>query len=335
MLINWYPWLIKPYKEIIQQHQIGKAHHSILINTCRGVGVLNFLWAITRWLLCKNRQEIKSCGKCHSCYLMMSNNHPDWYQLKIKNNTNILGIDIIRKIIDKTFQTSQQNGEKIIWIPNISYISNSGICALLKILEEPPINTWFFIVNYNALNVSSTLRSRCFSYTLFPPSEKKSTIWLKKNHYCKNELLSLTALRITEGAPLLAKKIIQGNLWLERKLFFFNLENAIYKKQLFNLLFFFTKKKIYVNIYIDWLCYLLFDVVKWKYNLFPYVQNLDKKKFITYLSLNCTITFLDHSIQSWIICRHRLTHIMGINYELLLAEQLLNWEKKIFYNEKI
>ncbi|CAL4043290.1 DNA polymerase III subunit delta' C-terminal domain-containing protein [Buchnera aphidicola] len=334
MIINRYPWLIKPYKNIIHQHQVGKAHHALLINTYPGIGVLNLCWSITRWLLCKKKQGIRSCGQCHGCYLMTSNNHPDWYYLKTKNNTDLLGVEIIRNTIDKIFYTAQQNGEKVIWFPNTKYITYAGICSLLKTLEEPPKNTWFFLINYNSFKLSSTLRSRCLSYYLSPPSEEKGIYWLKKNNCYQNELLSLTALRITEGAPILAKKIIKGTLWSERQLFFLNLENAINKKDLFNLLPFFTKNKMHVIIYIDWICYLLFDSIKWKYSLFAYIKNLDQEKFIIYLSLNYSITFLDKSIQSWIICKHQLMHVIGVNYELLLTEQLLRWEKNLPHHKK-
>lgn len=333
MLINWYPWLIKPYKDIIYQHQIGKAHHALLMNTCRGMGVLNLFWAITRWLLCKNKNGIKSCGQCHDCHLMTSNNHPDWHQVKIKNNANTLGIEEIRNTIDKIFYTAQQNGEKIIWLPDISYITYAGITALLKTLEEPPKNTWFFLINYNSCKISNTLRSRCFSYSLLPPSEEIGVRWLKKNQCYENTVLSLTALRITEGSPLLAKKIITGMLWSERKLFFLNLKKAVHKKDLFSLLPFLNKKKIHVIIYIDWICFLLFDSIKLKYNLLSFIKNLDQEKFIKYLSSNYNIPFLENSIQSWIICKYKLTNVMGVNYELLLVEQLLKWEKMLSYNK--
>ncbi|HMI76762.1 MAG TPA: DNA polymerase III subunit delta' C-terminal domain-containing protein [Buchnera sp. (in: enterobacteria)] len=330
--MQWYPWLTKTYKKIIWKYQKGTAHHAILLKTHRGIGVLNLFLAITRWLLCTNRKDIKSCGICHSCNLIKSNNHPDWYLIKTKNKNTFLSIDTIRNLIQKIFYTSQQGGAKVIWLPEISLMTESAMCALLKTLEEPPKNTWFFLVNYDNFSIPATLLSRCLQYSLYSPKEKDSIHWLKSIIY-KNKILCLTALRITAGSPITAKKLITGSLWLDRKTFFIKLHYAIKNYDLFFLLPFFKKTTVSIILYIDWICILLLDAIKWKYRLCTSLINLDQLSLIKHLSSNYPVIFLHESIYLWMKCKKQLLNIIGINSELLLVERLLTWEENIiFYN---
>ncbi|WP_343191991.1 DNA polymerase III subunit delta' C-terminal domain-containing protein [Buchnera aphidicola] len=329
MIITLHPWLTQLYKNIVLQYQKGKPHHAILINTHRGIGVLNLVNAITCWLLCTEKKNIYFCGSCHGCQLMLSNNHPDYYQITLKKNKKTFGIELIRDTIHKISYTSQQGGEKVINISDIAYITPQGICALLKNLEEPPKNTWFLLINYNTTIVPNTLSSRCISYFLPPPIEYIGLNWLKKynNTYNKNHEISLlTALRISEGSPIIAKKILYGKLWSERTYFFIQLNKAVNEKNFFHLLSIFKKKKINIIFYINWICFFLLDIIKWKYNLYSSIINLDQKQLIQYYSNNYSIQSINNTTSSWIQCRFQLINVIGINYELLLTKELLKWE---------
>ncbi|QCI23886.1 DNA polymerase III subunit delta' [Buchnera aphidicola (Macrosiphoniella sanborni)] len=318
-----YPWLIKPYNNIIQQHKKKKNHHAILLKTQRGIGASLLIWFISRWLLCLQPKGIHFCNECHGCQLMSSNNHPDWYNC-INHKKNYCNIDTIRIINEKIFQYSQQGGCKIIFLSDIEKITESAANAFLKTLEEPPKNTWFFLINYRDLNYFSTLNSRCLIYKLFLPSEKESLNWLKQETK-QNNTLSLTALRINQGSPISAKKFINGNMWTERTCFFQSLDSAFKKHDLVKILPILQTNNTIIKI--DWICLLLFDAIKLNFNQKNYLINFDQIKLIQFLSDHHTNIILDFSIRTWMHCKHRFLKISGINHELLLLEQLLKWEK--------
>ncbi|AEO08701.1 DNA polymerase III delta' subunit [Buchnera aphidicola str. Ak (Acyrthosiphon kondoi)] len=318
-----YPWLIKPYNNIIRQYQTKKAHHAILIKTQKGIGVSLLIWFIGKWLLCLKPVGIDFCNKCHGCKLMSSNNHPDWHDCITEKN-HIFGVEDIRIINEKIFKCSQQGGSKIIFISDTEKLTESAINAFLKTLEEPPKKTWFFLVNYKNLDLHSTLNSRCLVYKLFIPQEKDSLNWLEKE-INKNNKSNLTALRIYQGSPLSAKKFINSNKWIDRINFYKYLYDAFINKNLLKILPLLNEKNSAIKI--DWICFLLFDSIKFRFNEKNNLTNIDQIELIKFLSDNYQNIILDTSIRTWMHCKYRLLNISGINYELLLLEQLLKWEK--------
>lgn len=318
-----YPWLIEPYNNIIRQHQIKKAHHALLIKTQKGIGVSLLIWFISKWLLCLKPIDMHSCDQCYGCKLMSSNNHPDWHNL-VPEKHNMFSIENIRTINEKIFKCSQQGGSKIIVLSDTEKLTESAVNAFLKTLEEPPKKTWFFLVNYKNLSLHSTLNSRCVIYKLFNPIEQDSLNWLK-NEIIKKNRSHLTALRINQGSPLSAKKLINSNIWIDRISFYKFLYNALKNKNLLKILSLLKKNNSIVKI--DWICLLLFDSIKFNFNEKKKLTNIDQIKLIKFISDNYNNVVLDISIRTWMHCKYRLSNIPGINYELLLLEQLLKWEK--------
>lgn len=318
-----YPWLLQIYKNIIQQHQLHRSHHATFIKTQKGLGSLKLIWCISRWLLCLKPTGINFCNKCHGCKLMLFGNHPDWYNFNIKNN-NIFTVDSIREMNNKIFKQSQQGGEKIIVLSNTEKLTEAATNSLLKTLEEPPKNTWFFLINYNNFYLYPTLNSRCIIYKLFPPTEKDSLDWLRIETK-KTDAFNLIALRINHGSPISAKKFINEEIWKERINFYYQLFVALKDKKLLKLLPLLCKNNVFFKI--DWICFLLIDSIKFKFIENKFLINFDQEKLIEFLSFNCTNIVLDNSLKTWMRCKHRLLNISGINHELLLLEQLIVWEK--------
>ncbi|QCI22213.1 DNA polymerase III subunit delta' C-terminal domain-containing protein [Buchnera aphidicola] len=318
--MNLYPWLIKPYKKIIHQYQINKAHHAILIKTQKGMGISNLVWCISRWLLCLQSKGIKFCNECHGCKLMLSRNHPDLHELKNK----IFNIEDIRIINEKIFKRSQQGGSKVIFLSNIRNLTHSAVNGLLKTLEEPPKNTWFFLINYDNSNLYLTLNSRCILYKIFIPKEEDSLTWLKNETHEKNRSY-LAALRINQGSPISAKKFINGEMWIERENFCKHLFDSFKYKNLLKILKILHHKDSVIKI--QWICSILLDAIKFNFSKKKYLTNIDQIELIQFISYNHTNYILDISIRTWMQCIHRLLNIPGVNYELLLMEQLMKWEK--------
>lgn len=318
-----YPWLIKPYKAIIQQHQKNKAHHALLINTQKGMGVFRLIWCVSKWLLCLKPIGIKFCNKCHGCKLMSAQNHPDWHNVVDEKN-DIFSISDIRIINEKVFKCAQQGRNKVIFLPSVHKFTESAINALLKTLEEPPEKNWFFLVNYNNLKLPSTLISRCFLYRLSLPTEKDSLKWLKSKNKEK-KTSNVIALRIQQGSPIYANDFINKGLWEERRILYISLRQSIENNNLLQILPILKKSNTIIKI--DWICLLLFDAIKIHFNIRNKIINFDQIKLIEFICKKYSNITLNKSIQNWMKCRHMISHISNVNSELLLLEKLLFWEK--------
>ncbi|QCI19126.1 DNA polymerase III subunit delta' [Buchnera aphidicola (Aphis nerii)] len=324
--MKYYPWLVNPYKIIIKQHQIKKPHHALLIKTTRGLKVFKLIWYISKWLLCNETDGMKFCNKCHSCKLMSSGNHPDWHQYT-KNKNEIITVDHIREINEKIFKYPQQGKNKIIFLPNIHKLTESAINAFLKTLEEPPGNTWFFLIDYNNnVTINYTIYSRCLIYKLFPPQEKHGLNWLH-DQKLSNKISNLISLRTNQGSPISAKKFITNGLWEERKNLFIYFLKSIKSKNLLKILPILSINNTLVKI--DWICLLLFDSIKTYFNQTKQLTNFDQLELIKFFSNNYNYFTLNKSIKIWNKCRYRLFNTPSVNNELLLLEQLLKWEKTL------
>ncbi|MTD25419.1 DNA polymerase III subunit delta' [Erwinia sorbitola] len=320
--MKWYPWLNHSYRQILSQHQAQRGHHALLIQALPGMGDDALIWGISRWLMCKQPDGVKSCGECHSCQLMLAGTHPDWYRLEAEKGKNSLGIDAVRSVTEKLYHHAQQGGAKVVWLPDAGQLTEAAANALLKTLEEPPKNTWFLLSSREPSRLLPTLRSRCLLWHLAPPGEGQSLQWLQKNSAAAlNERTA--ALRLSAGAPAAALALLDDKIWQQRQRVCEALPAAL-QGDIMSLLTVLHHDDAARRI--GWICSLLVDAVKWQQGGGQYISNPDRQAEVIQIASLLPASAIDASLRQWIICRDRLLNVVAVNRELLLTEQLLSWE---------
>ncbi|MGV3346285.1 DNA polymerase III subunit delta' [Enterobacteriaceae bacterium LUAb1] len=324
--MTWYPWLNLPYRQRIEQHQQGMAHHAVLFCALPGMGTEALVWGLSRWLLCQKREGMKSCGQCHGCKLMQAGNHPDWYHLAAEKGKKGTGIDAVRKLNEALWQHAQQGGARVVWIPDAIQLTGAAANALLKTLEEPPQHCWFLLECDEPMRLLATLRSRCLQWRLTPPPEQQSLAWLRKQHPVADEAL-LTALQLCGGAPAAAQALLVPDLWNLRQQLCTALAHIAAGGDLLALLPVLNHDTVAHGIH--WLCTLLLDVQKCYQAGGQGICNRDQLSLITALTRWLPAPVVDESLRQWLRCRDKLLHVVAVNRELLLTERLLTWERDI------
>lgn len=320
--MKWYPWLNHGYRQILSQHQAQRGHHALLIQALPGMGDDALIWGISRWLMCKRPDGLKSCGECHSCQLMLAATHPDWYRLEAEKGKSSLGIDAVRSVTEKLYHHAQQGGAKIVWLPDAGQLTEAAANALLKTLEEPPKNTWFLLSSREPSRLLPTLRSRCLLWHVAPPAEAQSLQWLQKHSAASlNELTA--ALRLSAGAPAAALALLDDKTWQQRQRVCEALPNAL-QGDMLSLLPALHHDDAAQRI--GWLCSLLMDAVKWQQGGGQFISNVDRQTDVMRIASLLPTSAIDASLRQWIICRDRLLNVVAVNRELLLVDQLLGWE---------
>ncbi|CAL4042884.1 DNA polymerase III subunit delta' [Buchnera aphidicola (Phyllaphis fagi)] len=327
--MTWNPWLTKYYKQIIQHYNTHKLHHSIIIESCNIKDTFKLIWAISKWILCIKKKKMKNCGICKGCKLTLTHNNPDFYVLYPKKNKKFIDIETIRNTINNIVQTSQQYGNKILWIPKYQTLTNFGINALLKIIEEPPKNTWFFIGNDKFYKLNITFRSRCLLYQILQPIEDIGLNWIQKNIIIPKKIC-LTSLRINNYSPELAIDFLQSSSYKLRDNLCMKLYYAIDNNNFSKLLPIINDHQAILKI--QWIILLLLDAMKIKKKLSLLLDNLDQIHLIKKISTQYSYYNLHKIIKYWIKCKYQLINIENINYELLILNQLLKWEKFFIFN---
>lgn len=321
--MKWYPWLNGPYRQLIAQYQGGRGHHALMMHAAKGMGDEALVYGLSRWLLCQHPEGEKSCGKCHSCHLMIAGNHPDWHVPTPEKGKNSLGVEPIRQLIETLYNYSQQGGAKVVWLPHAELLTEAAANALLKTLEEPPERTYFLLGCHEPSRLLPTLRSRCFYWHLTTPDAALAGQWIARQ-LPADPLSIQTALRIGDGTPLAALALLQPERWKQREQLCQQLGVNWQQRDLLSLLPQLNHDDAADRLF--WLCSLLLDVLKTQQGAGHYVINLDQQPLITLLANGMGNTALQKNLQGWMHCRQQLLSVVGVNRELLLTEQLLEWE---------
>ncbi|WP_457913945.1 DNA polymerase III subunit delta' [Candidatus Gillettellia adelgis] len=320
-----YPWLNTSYHQLIEYYATRGGHHALLLHAAADNGNDALAYALSCWWLCHKKHNFKkNCGACHGCRLMRAGNHPDYHRLIPEKEKNSLGIELIRQVIEKLSLHSHQGGVKVIWLSQAETLTETAANALLKILEEPPKNTYFILDCRNPARLLATLRSRCLYWHLASQDETLSMHWLS-HHASGNPVDHIIALRLNSGALIAAKKLLKPERWKQRSDLYSILHTALLKGDILLLLPTLNHPNVMERLH--WLCTLLVDAMKWQQGAESCVLNQDQQPLIRQLANRMTGVSLSLVVQHWLICRYKLLSMIGLNRELLLIDQLLSWEQ--------
>lgn len=206
LLPNTVPvWLTAPLAQFWQAHganganiasaaraSSGSLPQTIGINDAHGAGGVVFAVALAHTLLCEApAAQGLACGACPQCTLLAAGNHTDLMQLvpevlqknfvpdKDKKPSKDIKIDQVRAIEGQLHLSAQRGGRKVVLVFPAENLGVVPANALLKTLEEPPLNTFFLLVSAHWPQVLPTVRSRCVSIALPAPLLAEKTLWLQ------------------------------------------------------------------------------------------------------------------------------------------------------------
>jgi DNA polymerase-3 subunit delta' len=151
----------------------GALHHAWLLAGQRGVGKATFArQAATRVLAEAAGPAVEAPGLStpddhRIARLVEAGSHPDlrWLErlvnAKTQNLARNISVDQVRALGDLFDMTPALSPWRVAVIDSIDDLEKSAANALLKMLEEPPTNTIFFLVSHAPGRLLPTIRSRC------------------------------------------------------------------------------------------------------------------------------------------------------------------------------
>jgi len=102
----------------------------------------------------------------NSNLLIENETHNNILNINKKKDKKNIEIDQIREIIKFTNQTSFNSKPRFVIIDDVEYLNVNSSNALLKSLEEPNINVYFFLIFNHEMNIFDTIKSRCLEYKI-------------------------------------------------------------------------------------------------------------------------------------------------------------------------
>lgn len=320
--MKWYPWLRPDFEKLVASYQEGRGHHALLIQALPGMGDDALIYALSRFLLCQQPDGHKSCGHCRGCQLMQAGTHPDYYSLFPEKGKNVLGIDAVREVGEKLYERARLGGAKVVWIPDAGLLTDAAANALLKTLEEPPEQTWFFLATREPARLLATLRSRCRLHHLAPPAENYAITWLAREVTVSQTSL-LTALRLSAGSPGAALALLQSDGWAQREALCQSLSGSVPGGDWYSLLPVLNHEHAPARLH--WLATLLMDALKRQHGA-TWLTNADAGELVAMLAGQLSTNRIQAILSAVCHCREQLLSVTAINRELVLTDLLLQIE---------
>ena len=237
-------------KHLINTVEHNRISHAQLFLGNEGYGNLPLALAYAKFIMCTNKKADDSCGECASCVKIAKYEHPDLHfvfpVVTLKNNTKTTsdnfikewrdfiinnpygtynewmdaldsenaqaiirveeGKEILRKLSLKSYESEYKI--MIIWFPEKMNVQAAN--KLLKLIEEPPEKTLFFLVSQNSQLIISTIISRTQLVKVNRISENELFIGLQKLHNLDSEKARLIS-RLSEGDYAKAKEHIESS----------------------------------------------------------------------------------------------------------------------------
>jgi len=181
-----YPWLIASWQRLLATR--GRPAQALLLAGPRGVGkgALALAWAQT--LLCEAPLlDGSACGNCPACHWFAAGTHPDFHAVTLQEKTTKDGdtrmataieVDQAREAVDFVRLSTYRAGYRVVLVNPADTLNVASANALLKVLEEPPLNTVFVLVSDQPRRLLPTIRSRCARFDIGLPSDELAVQWL-------------------------------------------------------------------------------------------------------------------------------------------------------------
>jgi DNA polymerase-3 subunit delta' len=193
------------FDSILNQLLDNKLSNSLLLTGNKGIGKKYFILQIIEEYINK---KVVSSQTQHHLSLLKNNSHPNIIiaekeiDEKTKKLKNFIVIDQIRKINQFCSETSIiEDIPKFILIDCADDMNINASNALLKILEEPKLNTYFFLISHQPSSLLPTIKSRCLKINLPNHNYDNFSNIIEISNNNINEETKKFLYDITNGSP--------------------------------------------------------------------------------------------------------------------------------------
>lgn len=143
----------KYFHNVIETGRLGSAYLFLGDNEDYKRKICRFL---ASFLNCT--AEARPCFRCLTCRLINKGRHPD--VLEFYPEPDSIKIEQIKVVQNKVALKSYLSPYKIVIINQIDRLTQEAANSFLKVLEEPPLKTVFFLTTNKLYNVLATIQSR-------------------------------------------------------------------------------------------------------------------------------------------------------------------------------
>ena len=226
--------------------------HALLFCGQKGLGKNILAGWLAQYLMCAQPTEGgEACGQCQNCKLFVAGSHPDLHVVqpetiykdsegllaqfaqryappdksKDSKDSTVIRIDQIRSLIENVQTRPQIAACKVMLLSPADSMNVNAANSLLKLLEEPPSDSYLLLVADRPARLPATIRSRCARIDLQTPPASAALAWLGAQGLAESEARLL--LDLAGGAPLAAQALAQSDFLPQRATLFDDMETLL------------------------------------------------------------------------------------------------------------
>jgi DNA polymerase III subunit delta' len=219
-----HPWLLDTWQRLVGLGE--RLPHALLFVGPAGLGKRELAEALAARLLCAApTADGQACGRCATCTLRLSGNHPDLFVVvpaadaevaeteeareggerdAAKKKSTQIVIEQIRDLQQSLMVTGHQSSRRVVVLDPAEAMNPFTANALLKLLEEPPEGCVFVLVSSAPRRLLPTIRSRCQQWSFARPAADAVGQWLEGAGAPGADLVALVG-----GMPLAAQRLAE------------------------------------------------------------------------------------------------------------------------------
>lgn len=197
--------MVRAQEQLEQALAAGRLSHAYLLAGGEPEERLETVRRIAAAINCAAREGGKACGQCRSCRQMDGGSHPDYHYLEPRGST--IKIEQVRRLEAELHLKSFQGGAQVVVINPAESLTAEAANCLLKVLEEPPGEVYFFLLAAQPSLVLPTIYSRCQVLHLHaeePSKGESRSLWQEVVSGDLARLLTSLLPRWEKGEDILA-----------------------------------------------------------------------------------------------------------------------------------
>ncbi len=215
----------------------GRLPHAVLLHGPRSNGKLAMAMWLARFLMCREATDKGACGLCGDCFKTFKNIHPDIhfvypiYAGEKGKSGSLAFVDAWRAALDESWYfdidewmdriggsaknpnisvhqcneiirslslKAYEGGKKIVIVWMAEYLLQNGN-RILKLIEEPPEDSYLIFVSEDVDSILPTIRSRCLELYMGRLSVRHLSSYLLERGLCERAHDAEWVARMSEG----------------------------------------------------------------------------------------------------------------------------------------
>jgi DNA polymerase-3 subunit delta' len=223
-LVDQMFWLEPPARQLRSRLQREQPPQAQLIYGPPGVGKRHFaLWSAAQLLRVDWQPEADSEAEA-----LPPIPHPDFLSVNLEDDSKVIKVQQMRKMIARLELTSHRGGHKVAVIWPADRMQPQAANCLLKTIEEPPGSATILLVCDSPTRVPATILSRCERVRLVPPEWSAGLAWLRRTHPDASD--AEVALGFASRAPLAARSLLRTDFGKEAATLAAELESIVQRE---------------------------------------------------------------------------------------------------------